>query len=166
VYSQSLNILLSKTDKACLNGEASISMTSGQNPIQILWSNGITDSTITNLDAGDYFVKITDNLNEDTTIYFTIEQLICKPAIENYFSPNGDNYADTWSISGLENFPDFELFVYNRWGQIVHHQVNNYIPWDGKSFFSLLPDATYYYILYLSKKDRKKFASGDVTIIR
>ena len=92
--------------------------------------------------------------------------MVCEPIPETHFTPNGDDYNDTWNITKINLFPDFELFVYNRWGQLVHHQKNEYIPWDGKTLIIPVPDATYYYILYLSKNDRNKFIKGPVSIIR
>lgn len=166
VYAQNLSVSFTKTERECVLGEAAINIISGAQPIQVLWSNGSTMTAIDQLKEGAYTVKITDNLNQDTTIFFNIETITCEPTVENYFTPNNDGFSDTWSIGRLENFPEFDLFVYNRWGQQVHHQTNIYFAWDGRSLTLPLPDATYYYILYFSKRDKNKFIKGDVTIIR
>lgn len=163
---QDLNVSLSKTNKECLFGKASVTINSAAFPVNVEWNNGSHENEIDNLTSGNYSVYIRDNQNHDTTIYFNIEELICEPVPAIYFSPNNDLLYDTWSISRIENFPDFELFVYNRWGQQVHHQQGNYIPWDGTNLNLQLPDGAYYYILYLSKSDKHKFIKGDVSIIR
>ena len=166
VYSQNLSVTFSKTERECDLGEASVTIISGVQPVHYLWSNGAITSSVGQLEEGPYWVKITDSQNQDTTINFTIKKAICEPMAENYFTPNSDGYNDVWGISRLENFPNFDLFVYNRWGQQVHHQTNLYFPWDGRSLSLPLPDATYYYILYFSKTDKNKFIKGDVSIIR
>ncbi len=163
---QNLSVSFSKTERVCELGEASVTIISGTIPITILWSNGSLMNKVEQLEEGNYSVKITDDQNNDTTIYFNIEKPICEPVAGNHFTPNYDGYNDTWSIGRLENFPEFDLFVYNRWGQQVHHQMNVYFPWDGRSLALPLPDATYYYILYFSKTDKNKFIKGDVSIIR
>lgn len=163
---QELSVKFSKTETMCELAKAEISIISGAQPINILWSNGSIMNSIDQLPVGTYSVEITDNLMRDTVIAFNIEEIICEPSPEGHFTPNADGYNDTWSIGRIEHFPEYELYVYNRWGQLVHHQLNQYIPWDGKSLGLPLPDATYYYILYLSKSDKKKLVKGDITIIR
>ena len=166
IHSQNLFVNFTKIESDCVLGEASISIISGALPIQISWSNGSTSTSISQLETGIYSVKVTDNTNKDTTISFKIGPIICDPIVENYFTPNNDGYNDLWHINRIENFPDFELFIYNRWGQLVHYQTQQFIPWDGRSLTLPLPDATYYYILYPSKKNKNKFLKGDVSIIR
>jgi gliding motility-associated-like protein len=155
-----------KTERECVLGEASVTIVNGVAPIQILWSNGSILSSVDQLQEGIYSVQVSDANNHDTIINFTIGPVYCAPIAQNNFTPNGDAFNDTWSISRLEYFPNFELFVYNRWGQLVHHQANDYIPWDGRSLTLPIPDASYYYILYLDKSDKKKFIKGDVSIVR
>jgi gliding motility-associated-like protein len=166
IKAQDLVVSLSKTDKECEPGKASITVTSGTVPYQYAWSNASVMDYVENLEAGSYTVTVTDARAHDTTIVFTIEESICEPVPEKYFSPNGDSVHDSWRISRLNYFPDFDLYVYNRWGQQVHHQSNQYIPWDGTHLGLPLPDATYYYILFLSKTDKNKILKGDVSIIR
>jgi len=163
--SQPLSIILSKYEVPCELGKASVSV-SGSNNYHLSWSTGSHVNYIDELTSGDYFITIQYDFNKDTTIYFTIKEITCEPIAENHFTPNGDDYNDTWDISRIEKFPDFELFVYNRWGQQVHHQTKHYEPWDGRNLNLPLPDAAYYYVLYFSKADKHHFIKGNVNIIR
>jgi gliding motility-associated-like protein len=163
---QSLDVRFSKTDKECEAGKASVSILSGTAPYQYVWSNAsVTDHT-ENLEAGTYTVTVMDAAGQDTSIVFTIEEQICEPVAETHFTPNGDMFNDSWDISRINYFPDFELVVYNRWGQQVHHQTNQYTAWEGTHLGLPLPDGTYYYILFFSKSDKNKFIKGDVSILR
>ena len=166
LYAQNLSVSFEKLERSCILGEATITIINGSQPIQIVWSTGSISNSIGQLEKGDYSVTITDNLSNDTTINFSIEELICEPIPENNFTPNGDGYNDTWNISRIEYFPNFDLYVYNRWGQLVHRQSGTFTPWDASSILLPLPDATYYYVLYLDKSNKKDFIKGDVSILR
>jgi len=166
VKAQELNVSLVKTDKECDLGKAEITINSGASPFQILWSNGSIMNNVESLEEGPYAVTITDNNSNDTTINFVIGYTICEPIPSINFTPNGDLYNDKWSIIRLDYFPEFDLYVYNRWGQEVHHQSGIYTPWDGTNLGSPLPDGTYYYVLFLSKSNKNKFIKGDISILR
>ena len=74
-------------------------------------------------------------------------------------SPNGDGKNDTLIIEGLDNYPDFELTIYNRWGGKIYEQKGgSYINWDGRSSNEynfdkdeLVPAGTYFYTLVLDQ---------------
>ncbi|MES2516162.1 MAG: gliding motility-associated C-terminal domain-containing protein [Bacteroidota bacterium] len=163
---QDLSVTLHKKEVACELAEASITIVTAPPPVHYVWSNGSITSKIEQLADGVYSVTVTDDHNNDTTISFNIYNPICEPIPATAFTPNDDGIYDRWSIGRLENFPEFDLFVYNRWGQQVHHQTGNYIPWDGRSLGLPLPDATYYYVLYFSRTDMNKFIKGAVSILR
>lgn len=163
--SQNFSVIFSKQETQCQLAQANVSTTSSTN-YTVNWSNGSSAISINQLEPGEYSVTVTNSLNNDTTITFTIDNLICEPIAQNHFTPNADGFNDTWNIQRIDNFPEFDLYVYNRWGQQVHHQMNQYIPWDGSSLNIPLPDATYYFVLFFSKSDKKNFIKGDVSIIR
>lgn len=150
----------------CQLANANVAIETTTTQINYTWSNGETTASVSNLENGDYQVTVSDGNGQDTVINFTIENLPCEPKPENHFTPNNDGFNDTWSIRNINSFPEFDLYVYNRWGQQVHHQTGIYIPWDGRSLTMPLPDATYYYVLYFSRSDKDKFVKGSISILR
>ena len=78
-------------------------------------------------------------------------------------SPNGDGINDTWTIGGLENYPDANVNVFDRWGQAVYTGNATSDAWDGTINGNECPTADYYYILELG--DGQKF-NGVVTLKR
>jgi len=162
---QNFSVTLTKVERECELAQANVSVSSSAN-YTVNWSTGSNSIAINELEQGDYWVTVINSLNNKDSINFTISNILCEPIPETHFTPNGDDFNDTWEIGRIEKFPDFELFVYNRWGQLVHRQENEFKSWDGKSLGLLLPDATYYYVVFLSKSDKKKFIKGAVSIIK
>jgi gliding motility-associated-like protein len=70
------------------------------------------------------------------------------PVIPNTFTPNNDGTNDKWLITYLNDYPDCQVEVFTRAGQLVFKSVKGYrIPWDGKRNGKDLPVDTYYYII-------------------
>ena len=84
--------------------------------------------------------------------------------IPTAFTPDGDGLNDTWNIPALTAFPNFELFVYNRYGEMVFQSKKVNTPWDGKYKGQLQPVGTYIYLIDLRTGGR--ILKGNVTIIR
>ena len=66
--------------------------------------------------------------------------------IKNGFSPNNDGVNDFFRISGIQNFPNNELTIFNRWGLEVFNQSGYKNRWSGTFQDKDLPDGTYFYI--------------------
>jgi gliding motility-associated-like protein len=71
--------------------------------------------------------------------------------IHNVITPNGDGINDGWIIDGIEEFPDNDVLIFNRWGDEVRsfqHYDNTTTVWKGENNQGKhLPDGTYYYII-------------------
>ncbi len=69
-------------------------------------------------------------------------------------TPDNDGKNDYWHIGGIDEFPDNEIVIFNRWGDKVRdfRGYNNlYNNWNGKNEKdALLPDGVYYYIIKLA----------------
>ena len=174
LYASPPPLLLISNDTTILEDESvQLSVVPGLGWIYV-WSpsTGLTDSTINDPVATPpatttYYVTVTDTLGcySVSSVTITIEE---KPLPElivyNTFSPNGDNVNDTWFIENIEEYPDSEIEIYNRNGNIVYKKKNYLNDWDGKYNGRDLPAATYFYILLPGQGNG--VMKGDVTIIR
>gem|GEM_PF-3187813 len=100
------------------------------------------------LDKFDYRIC---NKNGCDTATVAVTVLCDKPYIVSGFSPNGDGINEIFFISGLEQFPDNELSIFNRWGTRVFKQKNYQNKWQGKYDGKDLPDGTYFYYFTYGK---------------
>ena len=131
-----------------------------------LWYDNSTSTYIDDVAAGTYTVKVSDDNGcvVTDTIIVTSEQENCL-TIPNAISPNDDNINDVWNIELIDLYPDAEIRIFNRWGELVWASENGYPePWDGTSKGRKLPIDTYHYIINLH--DGSRPAMGDITIVR
>lgn len=62
----------------------------------------------------------------------------------NTFTPDGDDYNQSWEIfvEGIDVF-QFELFIFNRWGEIIWESHNCKEKWDGTYNGEIVQAGTY-----------------------
>lgn len=106
----------------------------------------------------------TCSITDETTV-FVNEDL----EIPNTFSPNGDGINDSWEILGIEDFPNCDIQVFSRWGQLIF-QTTGYSKekrWDGSSKSGReLSSGAYYYVINLRDVQYDKPIKGTVSIIK
>jgi len=90
--------------------------------------------------------------------------------IPDGFSPNGDDINDFFVIPNIENYPDCELSIYNRWGNLIYRKSSYDNSWDGTPNVGILltgkqkvQPGTYYYILDFNYEDMEP-AKGYVVV--
>jgi len=158
-------------DKKIMEGQSvTLNGTANTSDIIISWT------PVTNIDNPSALQPVV-NPDEDITYTLTLTSTIgCgissddvfvrvlkKVTVPNAFSPNGDGINDVWNIKNLITYPESQIQVFNRYGQVVF-EANGYAqPWDGKYKGSHLPGGTYYYVIDL-KNDLPKL-SGWVFIV-
>ena len=132
-----------------------------------LWSDNLTTGNIlANIWQGSYYVAVTDVNGCKIKVSAEVKAIneICL-IIPEVFSPNNDLTNDTWIIGNADLYPNMEITIYNRWGQLVWQSEKGYpFPWDGKSHGVDLPIDGYHYAIDLH--NGIKVISGDVTIVR
>ena len=131
-----------------------------------VWSDNTTGSVLSNIAAGTYIYTVTDDngCSLTDTIVVSSERDNCL-TIPNAISPNGDGINDVWNIDLIDLYPDAEIKIFNRWGEIVWASEKGYPqPWDGRSKGRELPIDSYHYIINLN--NGRKVILGHVTIVR
>ena len=87
-------------------------------------------------------------------------------SVPNAITPNDDGKNDVLIIDNIEKYPEAELTIFNRWGDILYIGKNYSNTWNGSNHKGdPLPEGTYYYILRLKLNDGK-ILRGDMTILR
>lgn len=164
-----IEITFEKTNLTCIDqvdGTATANVTGGYGGYNYMWYDNSNLIYHENLDNGWYTLTVTDVLDCQSvdSVYIESNSISCIDPV-NTFTPNGDDYNDTWQIDNLELYPNAEILIYNKWGNIVYKQNNSYVPWDGKANNNPLPSDTYYYIINLNQPSRENI-KGVITIIR
>jgi gliding motility-associated-like protein len=61
----------------------------------------------------------------------------------NIITPNDDGINDVLYFEYLDSYPDNEIFIFNRWGNLLYSQKNYQNDWSGVEY----TDGTYFYLL-------------------
>lgn len=103
--------------------------------------------------AIDMINKIPDVSSD---IYYAIDDIsLVKAPIEiyfpNVFSPNNDDINDMFEpiVLGL---PDYEIFIYNRWGNLIEKLDFSSPNWNGGK----CKEGTYFYVMHSKQLDIKE----------
>jgi len=92
------------------------------------------------------------------------------PQVYNAITPNGDGLNETFVFDILDlrpdEFPDNELIIFNRWGDVIFEAKPYNNDWSGVNTGGTpVPEGTYYYILRLNIGEGE-IIRGDITVIR
>ena len=87
----------------------------------------------------------------------------------NTFTPDGDEFNQTWDIHilGIDIY-DFDLFIYNRWGEVIWESHDPAVGWDGRYNGKLVQTGMYNWVIDCKDiiNDDKYNFSGHITVIK
>ncbi len=87
----------------------------------------------------------------------------------NAFTPDGNEFNQVWKpiISGIDIY-DYEIFIFNRWGQVIWESHDPSVGWDGTYKGKVLPNDTYIWkaIVKTPHTDNRKVFNGTVAILK
>ncbi len=166
----SIRLSFSVTQPFCTDmpdGEILLNVTGGTNAgYSFLWSDNSTTQNISTAVSGIYSVTVTDmnSCSVSDSVIIHPENEICLE-IPNAISPNGDLINDEWNIGLKDLYPEIEITIFNRWGEMIWKSERGYpLPWDGRSKGSVLPIDSYHYIIDLNNGTRPII--GHITIVK
>ncbi|WP_394773860.1 T9SS type B sorting domain-containing protein [Flavobacterium sp.] len=114
----------------------------------------------------DYFEYSVDGLNfQDSNLFYDVpgglqtayvrEKNGCGQTTLNFvvlvfppfFTPNNDSYNDLWEVKGMENYPQAEVTIFDRYGKLIAQLNSSKMSWDGTFDKTPLPASDYWYAL-------------------
>ena len=103
-----------------------------------------------------------EEFTDEVTVYVS-------PYIPNAFTPNGDGLNDYFRILGLppENITQFNIQIFNRWGQVVFSSKDILEGWDGTMKGEFCPEGNYIWVIfYEDNKKTRTSNKGTLTLVR
>lgn len=64
-----------------------------------------------------------------------------------FFTPNNDSFNDVWEITGMENYPEAQVTLFDRYGKFITQLNASKKSWDGTLNKIPLPSSDYWYAL-------------------
>lgn len=127
------------------DGSLEAVVSGGTSPYTFSWeTNSETGAYATGFKQGTYSVTVTDANGCTTTGSQIIEEATPKIVLPNAFSPNGDGSNETFRPSN--SCPvEYQLTIYNRWGNVIFHTNDISLGWDGTFNGSDAPEGKYSY---------------------
>ena len=90
--------------------------------------------------------------------------------VPNTFTPDGDGFNQTFQPVFTDGFDpyDFNLFIFNRWGEMIWESHDASIGWDGTYNGKTVQSGTYVWKIEFKtiKNDERKMITGHVNLIR
>ncbi|WP_274476238.1 T9SS type B sorting domain-containing protein, partial [Mangrovimonas aestuarii] len=110
-----------------------------------------------NVSAGEHTVTVRDkNGCGEASVTVAVMDYM------KFFTPNGDGYNDTWTISAMDNQPDAKIYIFDRHGKLIKQLSPNGDGWDGTFNGSPMPANDYWFTVEYSEPrtgERKTFRS-------
>jgi len=130
--------------------------------------------TFTNKVPGTYEVCLTAyNYNEcvDTTCQLVVIDDVLFTYIPNAFTPDGDDVNDEWwPTANIPVHNNYELLVFDRWGEVVFSTTDPYKPWTGRYQNGGEPLNTGVYLYRLmfgiGETEARREITGHVTLLK
>lgn len=85
----------------------------------------------------------------------------------NCFTPNDDGVNDLF-MPVYENISNYKLYVFNRWGQLIHESVHVEEGWNGRYKGRECPEGVYFFLAEFTEgsKPGNRTVTGSVTLLR
>jgi len=73
--------------------------------------------------------------------------------IPKYFTPNGDDFNDTFELKGIDCFSSWKVSIFDRYGKLLYSAENREVSWDGMYLNSPLPTSDYWYVITIDGQE-------------
>lgn len=112
-----------------------------------------TDQSVTYMPAATFcgldqlnYTLCNENGCAEGTINLEVTCIEAETETFTGFSPNGDGKNDYFVIGDALSFPQNQLYIYNKWGNLIFHQEGYQNDWTALWKGVTVPDGTYFYL--------------------
>ncbi len=157
---------LSPDTTLCSGQQLTLMASAGARGGEFLWSTGDTGYSILVQTRGAYSLTVTNECGTDEASTF-VDVVPCTLFFPEAFTPNGDGLNDYAHAFGyLRSITQYQLRIYNRWGELVYSTIQPEAGWDGT--YQGVPQAgnTFAYYITYTQAGKPGFLKGFINLIR
>jgi len=166
-FDDSLQVSMIKDTSLC-NGEEFFLRVNG-NADSLIWQDGAITSSYKVEQSGLYTVIAKNGCGADT-LQATVNLMTCscQLLLPNAFTPDGNGYNDTFRPLHACEMTDFQMAIYDRYGELVFRSTNPQYGWDGGFGGHKVPSGSYVWMIHYFNTTTKQpiFRKGTVLVIR
>jgi len=111
-----------------------------------------------NVDSGMYMVSVRDKKGCGV-----VSQSLMVLMYPKFFTPNGDGFNDFWQIKYAFVEPNMQLFIFDRFGKLIHFFKGRDRGWDGTYNGKKLPSTDYWFVI---KRESGQEIKGHFSMLR
>ncbi len=142
----------------------SLRLTPGLTDVNYTWQDGSHNSTYLVMQTGLYYVDA-DNSCGTFRDSINITSGSCEVYVPGAFTPNGDSRNDQFRAAGLSSFAEFEMKVFNRYGEMIFITKDASKGWDGKFKGKDSPNGVYIYLIKYKQNSSSIYKSLNGTVV-
>jgi gliding motility-associated-like protein len=154
----------------CLDDTLVLSNLSHRDGFRYMWQSSVGGNSFVVRQPGTYWVNVSNYCGSDSDTIIISEKLIdcvCNIQIPTAFTPNSDGLNDELKV--ISNCLVMgEIFIYNRWGELVYRSRNFDQGWNGVYKGSLQYSGVYIYQVKYSflRSPGQRIRKGSFVLIR
>ena len=124
----------------------------------------ISDNLFENIPFGKHHLYVKDDIGCKTDTVFILPEI--ELIFPKFFTPNGDDLNEYWLVENLEQYPEIELLIFDRFSKELLRLSNSigWKGWDGKYLGKAMPSDDYWYLLTIKETGRQYI--GHFTLLR
>ncbi|MFK7785679.1 MAG: S8 family serine peptidase [Crocinitomicaceae bacterium] len=137
-------------------------------PGDYLWNTGSTQPVLEVTEFGEYILTYSNGCGtaSDTIVIGDLE-CNCSVYFPNTFTPDADEFNQVFKAEYDCIFYDFNLKIYNRWGEVIFESFDPAAGWDATYSGRIVQSGTYTWTLrYTSDNGIEKTLTGHVNVIK
>ena len=131
------------------------------------WQDNSTGKSFTVKLPGKYFVKVTDSVGCTGSDTVLVKENCTDVFFPGAFTPNDDTKNDAFGpLGNLAGIKNYQLRIYNRYGQIIFSSSNPYEKWDGKFRGEKLNSQSFTWIAVFDLNNKNTLRKGMLILLR
>lgn len=151
-------------------GESFLLNALDENTQYYLWQDNTTESSYL-VNAPGLYSVVAGNACEEVSAEINVAECdICDIFVPNTFSPNNDGMNDQFRSFSNCPFLDYNMEIFDRWGNLVYKGVDPEEGWDGQSNRQVVKTGVYIWTMKITVEEngvmKEVNLTGDVTVLK